>query len=95
MPLCFFSKSIGKKWTSGTVSKKGLKKGLEITVIFTSGCCATNARITGTVIATSPIAESRITAICLMDLDKIIFYSDTIPGSNRRHYTFSSVCKLS
>ena len=40
------------------------KKGLETTVILTSGCCAVNAKITGTVMATSPIAESLIIAIC-------------------------------
>jgi hypothetical protein len=45
-------------------SKKGLKNGREITVILISGFCCTNALKTGTVMATSPIAESLITAIC-------------------------------
>lgn len=52
-------------------SKKGLKKGLETTVIFKLGCCSANARITGTVIATSPMADNRMTAICVMVLDKV------------------------
>jgi hypothetical protein len=45
-------------------SKKGLKNGRETTVIFTLGYCKEKALSTGTVIATSPIAESRITKMC-------------------------------
>jgi hypothetical protein len=45
-------------------SKIGFKNRRETTVILTSGYCAVNAKITGTVIATSPIAESLIIAIC-------------------------------
>jgi hypothetical protein len=41
-------------------------------VIFTSGYCWAKARKTGTVIATSPIAESRITAICLILVDNFL-----------------------
>ena len=47
-------------------SKKGLKNGREITVILTLGYCFTKARKTGTVMATSPIAESLMTAICFI-----------------------------
>ena len=67
-PLCLPLTSTEKKFTFGIPSKKGLKKGRETTVIFTSvprlRDCSTNALITGTVIATSPMADIRIMAIC-------------------------------
>ena len=53
----------------GIPSKKDLKKGREMTVMITSGYCFTKARKTGTVMATSPIAESLMTAICLFVFD--------------------------
>jgi hypothetical protein len=39
-------------------------------VIFTFEFCSTKALITGTVIATSPMADNRITAICWIGFDK-------------------------
>jgi hypothetical protein len=52
--------SAAKKETFGIPSKRGLKKGLETTVILQFGYCFVNALITGTDIATSPIADRRI-----------------------------------
>jgi len=46
-----------------------LKKRREIIVIFISGFWETKALKTGTVIATSPIAESLMTAICWIFFD--------------------------
>ena len=63
-PLCLSFKSIPKNVTFSMSSKKGLKKGRETTVILTSGYCKEKAFSTGTVIATSPIAESLITKMC-------------------------------
>jgi len=62
-----------KKLTLCISLKKGSKKGLETTVILTLGYCVTKARRTGTIIATSPIAESRITIICLPETDNLFF----------------------
>jgi hypothetical protein len=42
-------------------------------VIFTFGCCCNKARKTGTVMATSPIAESLMTAICGCFSDKFLW----------------------
>jgi hypothetical protein len=50
----------------------GLKKGFEITVILTSLFWSNNAKTTGIIIATSPIAERRIMAICLTFCDKMV-----------------------
>ena len=69
-PLCLCLTSTAKKSKFRIPSKKGLKKGRETTVIFTFGFCSTNALITGTVIATSPMADIRITAICWVGIDK-------------------------
>ena len=57
MIFCDFS---GKKRNIWIPSKRGLKKGLETTVILQFGYCFVNALITGTDIATSPIADRRI-----------------------------------
>jgi hypothetical protein len=95
----FFVES--KKVRFGIPSKKGLKKGREIKVIFTAGCCLAKARKIGTVMATSPIAESLMTAICLIFFDKfmvvkeIISYFDTKQDSTHHRCTFSFVCTLS
>jgi hypothetical protein len=66
--VAFFHQKQKKKcWE--LVSKNGLKNGREITVILIPGFCSTKARKTGTVMATSPIAESLMTAICLIGFD--------------------------
>jgi hypothetical protein len=62
--LCFPFLSNGKKETLGRSLNKGWKKGVEITVILTLGYYALKALKIGTVMATSPIAESLMTAIC-------------------------------
>jgi hypothetical protein len=72
--LCRSFSSKAKKERFGIPSKKGLKNGLEITVILTCGYWLTKVRKTGTVMATSPIAESLMTAICLIVVDnKLLF----------------------
>ena len=68
-PLWRSFSSKAKKVRFGIPSKKGLKKGLDITVILSCGCWFTRALKTGTVMATSPIAERRITAICVAVID--------------------------
>jgi hypothetical protein len=52
--------SAAKKETFGIPSKRDFKKGLETIVILQFGYCLVNALITGTDIATSPIADRRI-----------------------------------
>jgi hypothetical protein len=49
-------------------------------VILISGCWFTKVRKTGTVMATSPIAESLMTAICFILFDKFLnsFYLTTL-----------------
>ena len=68
MPLCFPFKSGENTVTFGKSLKNGLKKPLVKTVIFTLGYCCVKALKTGIVIATSPIAERRITNICFIVL---------------------------
>ena len=63
-PLCWSFKSIANTSTFFKSLKKGAKKGRVNTVNLTLGYCLLKARNTGTVIATSPIAERRITKIC-------------------------------
>ena len=60
----------------GSTLKNGLKKTRVKTVILSSGCFRVSARKTGTVIATSPIAERRMTRMFLDGLG-IIFHLKT------------------
>ena len=68
IPLCLFFTSAGKTVTLGKSRKNGAKNSRVKTVIFTSGYFLIKARKTGTVIATSPIADKRITNMCCFGL---------------------------
>ena len=70
-PLCFPFLSNDKKVTFGRSLNNGWKNGLEITVILTFGYFSLKALKTGTVMATSPIAESLMTAICSIGFDNL------------------------
>ena len=75
-PLCWPFKSAEKTSTFYKSLKNGLKKARVKTVILSSGCFRVSARKTGTVIATSPIAERRMTRMFLDGLG-IIFHLKT------------------
>src|SRR5699024_2547173 len=59
-----------------------------------SGYVSRSILSTGIVIATSPIAEKRITSICF-DGESIQVICFSIQDSTHHHYTFSSVYRLS
>jgi hypothetical protein len=68
-----------------------------MTVIFTLGIDL--QKPTGTAMATSPIAESLMTAICFILFDKLVlvnyFFLGTKQGLIHHHYTFSFAYTLS
>ena len=70
--------------------KNGLKNALVSTVIFKSGYCSVNARNTGTVIATSPIAENLMTSMWFGFLD--IIYNHVILSAVEISLKDSSLC---
>lgn len=87
-PLCLLSKSAVKTSILLYPSKKGLNFSRVTMVIFRSGFCFIAFKTTGSIRATSPIAEN------LKIITFFIFLSK-IRGSNWGRCTFSSVCKAS
>ena len=99
-PLCFPFKSAENTATFFKSRKKGLKRSLVKTVSLTSGYCFVKARNTGTVMATSPIAERRMTRICVgnlaiaymrlasLNLKVSCLYSDKLGNHAGIHFIF-------
>ena len=87
IPLYSSLMSASIKLTLGArFSKKALAKPLLKNVILTWGYCCANALMTGTVIATSPIAENLMTSICSC------LTSYKVSGWLTGRCTFSFVC---
>src|SRR5690606_15899143 len=93
-PLCFPFRSASKKPMFGIPENIGLKNALESMVIFISGYALLRILMTGTIMATSPIAEDRMMRRCFGGFMDFIFYF-AAPDSVRRRCTFSSVYRLS
>ena len=90
--------SAGKTATFLRSSNNGDKKPLVTTVMLSFGYVAVSTRKTGTNMATSPMAERRITRMCaavfnIINLGKKgIIFALSILGLAHHHYTFSFAC---